>query len=154
LPVEGGRLTAVDKLVQQITTTPNIEGITLLGGEPFFQAEAAGVLAAKIQAHGLSVMIFSGYTLTALRLKGDAADKLLKHTDLLVDGPFALRQRSKKRRWIGSDNQQIHYLTARYSAETIGLASSNTVEIHFQGDQISILGWPEGVAELTGKLNA
>src|SRR6186713_2390455 len=40
-----------------------IEGITLIGGEPLAHAAGAAALAAAARDRGLTVMVFSGYTL-------------------------------------------------------------------------------------------
>src|SRR5689334_15772899 len=89
LPFEGGSLVPLDGLLQQIDTAANrsgIEGITLLGGEPFSHATVASALAAHVRAMGLSVMVFSGYTLEEIQeMREPAVAKLLRHTDILVD---------------------------------------------------------------------
>ena len=43
--------------------------------------------------------------------------KLLKYTDLLIDGEFDYTQQETIRNWVGSKNQNFHYLTPRYSEE-------------------------------------
>src|SRR5688572_13495196 len=65
LPFVGGQSVRLDDLLHQIVAAKGgqgIEGVTLLGGEPFAHAEGAAELAERVQAAGLSVMIFSGYT--------------------------------------------------------------------------------------------
>ena len=92
-----------------------VEGITLLGGEPLAQAAGAAALARRAQALGLSVMVFSGFTLEEIRASADPdALNLLAHTDLLVDGPYLRDRPEPRRRWIGSSNQRVHVLTDRY----------------------------------------
>lgn len=119
-----------------------VEGISLLGGEPFAQAEGLASLAEGVRARGLSVMIFSGYTLAELRAQGPAAARLLAATDLLVDGRFDATQRSQRRRFIGSDNQVMHFLTSRYGPDDPRLAGGNTVELRMRGGELTINGWP------------
>src|SRR5471030_1110987 len=91
LPFEGGQERSLASIVSEVRTAARqhaIEGITLLGGEPFAHAVGASALAKAVQELGLSVMIFSGYTLEELRQSPDVAtSKLLVHTDILVDGP-------------------------------------------------------------------
>ena len=89
------------------------EGITLLGGEPFDQAEGGTLLASRVRAVGLGVVVFSGYTLAVLRSMPRAA-ALLACTDLLKSGPFVESLKSSRRRWIGSENQELTHLSARY----------------------------------------
>jgi anaerobic ribonucleoside-triphosphate reductase activating protein len=54
-----------------------IEGITLLGGEPTAHAAGAARLARAAQTFGLSVMVFTGFTLEALRAGGSANQRVL-----------------------------------------------------------------------------
>src|SRR5438045_8319262 len=59
LPFDGGTEADLSDLVAQIKSaqrTCNIEGITLLGGEPLAHAAGAAALARAAQALGLSVM--------------------------------------------------------------------------------------------------
>src|SRR6516225_7675390 len=66
LPFEGGTTMPLAVVVEQVcraAAESRIEGITLLGGEPIAHAAGAAALAREAQAMGLSVMIFSGYTL-------------------------------------------------------------------------------------------
>lgn len=96
----------------------NIEGITLLGGEPFLQAQGLAEIAEAAQKLDLSVVIFSGYLLEELldqQFKG--ASRLLAATDVLVDGEYIQAQTENVRNWVGSTNQRFHYLTSRYSSE-------------------------------------
>jgi anaerobic ribonucleoside-triphosphate reductase activating protein len=42
------------------------------------------------------------------------ADDLLEVTDLLIDGPFIATEKDFSRPWVGSSNQQFHFLSKRY----------------------------------------
>lgn len=122
-----------------------VEGVTFLGGEPFEQAADLATLAGHARALAMTVMVFSGYTLDQLRGRGDAA-ALLAATDLLVDGPYD-RTRPEPappvgRRWIGSANQQMHYLSAAYAAGDPRMRDANTIEIRLSRDALQINGWP------------
>ena len=116
----GGEERSVASLVEELDLAQEaagdvIEGITLLGGEPFGQASALAEFGAAVKQRGLTVMAFSGFTLAELRAKGDdAITELLSVCDLLVDGPFRRREPDHVRRWIGSRNQVMHFLTDRY----------------------------------------
>jgi len=118
------------------------EGVSLLGGEPFAQAEGLAPLAEGVRARGLSVMIYSGFTLAELQAQGPAAARLLAATDLLVDGRFEAQQRSQRRRFIGSDNQVLHFLTDRYRPDDPKFTGGNTVELRIRGGEITLNGWP------------
>ncbi len=147
LSFEGGEKKTVAELLAAIVRTPDIEGITLLGGEPFAHAAPAAVLANAVRARGLSVMVFSGYTIEELRANPDfAVAELLAETDLLVDGPYLRERPDTARRWIGSTNQRIHFLTDRYRADEPCWVKRNTLEIRVDRDGISVNGFPAAAA--------
>jgi anaerobic ribonucleoside-triphosphate reductase activating protein len=132
-----------------------VEGISLLGGEPFEQPAGAAAIARAAKVHGLTVMVFSGYTLPELMLRSDAGP-LLALADLLVDGRYD-RGRPEPpppvgRRWIGSTNQVMHYLTSAYSPGEPRMRAPNTVELHWRNGRLLVNGWPEGADALAQAL--
>ncbi|WP_326519320.1 4Fe-4S single cluster domain-containing protein [Acinetobacter sp. CAAS 2-6] len=113
-----------------------IEGVTLLGGEPFLQAEGLADIAQACRKMGLSVMVFSGYELEELDdLHFKGASKLLEFTDVLVDGEYQQALTENVRNWVGSTNQRFHYFTNFYdpSIETRMLTVTNEWRIDAQG---------------------
>jgi anaerobic ribonucleoside-triphosphate reductase activating protein len=140
----GGRATAVDDLLAHIRAA-DIEGITLLGGEPFEQARPLGRLAAEVQRLGLSVMTFTGHDHEHLigPCAPDGSDALLAHTDLLVDGRYLADQPDLVRPWVGSTNQRFHFLTERYRHLADELAElPDRVEVRVAPDgRVSVNGW-------------
>lgn len=120
-----------------------VEGVTLLGGEPFAQAEALALFCERARAGGLSVMAFSGFTLAELRAQPDpAVARLLSLCDLLVDGPFDPARRTTARRWVGSENQVMHFLTGRYAPEDPRFFEPNTLEIRLRKGSLEVHGFP------------
>jgi anaerobic ribonucleoside-triphosphate reductase activating protein len=146
LPFTGGTEMALREVVAQIeaaTYEQNIEGITLLGGEPLAHAAGAAALARAVQERGLTVMVFSGYTLEEARQLPDPdIAELLARTDILVDGPYLREQPETRRRWIGSANQRIHFLSDRYRADDPRWLLPNTLEIRLHGLELTINGFP------------
>lgn len=145
LPFEGGTPMALGDLLAQIEAARahGIEGITLLGGEPLAHAAGAAALARAVRQRGLSVMVFSGYTLEEARLLPDpAVAELLALTDILVDGPFVREQPEMRRRWIGSANQRVHFLSDRYRADDPCWLLPNTLEIRLRGPELTVNGFP------------
>jgi anaerobic ribonucleoside-triphosphate reductase activating protein len=123
----------------------SVEGITLLGGEPFEQAVGAAALARAAKARGLTVMVFSGYTVAELHDRA-GANELFEQIDLHVDGRYD-RERPEPpppvgRRWIGSANQIMHYLTPAYSEADPRMRAANTIEIRIANGRVLINGWP------------
>jgi len=142
-----GRPASVDELAAGIAEARahGVEGVTFLGGEPFEQAAVLAELAEHARALAMTVMVFSGYTLDQLRDRASAG-ALLARTDLLVDGPYDQTRPEPPppigRRWIGSANQRMHYLTAAYTADDPQMREANTIEIRLSRDALSINGWP------------
>lgn len=98
-----------------ILSVEGIEGITILGGEPFYQPQAVYLLCKIAKEHNLSIMVFTGYTIDKLQQSNDKwVHKLLSITDLLIDGPYINKYQDFNRPWIGSSNQRYHYLSDRY----------------------------------------
>ena len=67
-------------------------------------------LAKECHKLGLNIMVYTGYTFENL-LAGFKENpqwkELLENTDILVDGPFILQQRSLMLHFRGSKNQRI-----------------------------------------------
>ena len=104
---EGGREIDTQEIIEKLRGNPLLDGITLSGGEPFCQGAACAELASAAHALGLNVWAYSGYTYEQL-LAGNAEQRaLLAETDVLVDGPFVLPQRTLELRFRGSANQRL-----------------------------------------------
>jgi anaerobic ribonucleoside-triphosphate reductase activating protein len=150
LPFEGGRSLSVAEVLAQVCTTAaeqGVEGITLLGGEPLAHAAGAASLAREVRLLGLTVMVFSGYTLEEARALPDpAVADLLAHTDILVDGPYVRELPETRRRWIGSANQRIHFLAARYREDDPCWREPNTLEIRLTDTELTVNGFPAHAA--------
>ncbi|MEZ4465468.1 MAG: 4Fe-4S single cluster domain-containing protein [bacterium] len=145
LPFRGGTPTPPAELTARILATPGIEGISLLGGEPTAQAEGLAPVAAAVQAAGLTVMLYTGFELAALRARRDAhVDALLAACDLVVDGPYDRTRPDPIRRWIGSENQGLHALTPAYDLADPRFRAAETIEIRLVGGDIVINGRPWG----------
>jgi anaerobic ribonucleoside-triphosphate reductase activating protein len=142
IPFEGGGSHLLSNVLSELDAA-DVEGITLLGGEPLAHAHGSAALAFAAKERGLSVMVFTGYTIEQARqMYDDNVDRLLAHTDILVDGPYVRELPDVSRRWIGSTNQRIHFLTDRYRADDPCWRQRNTLEIRVRGNEISVNGFP------------
>ncbi len=139
-----GTETSIDELEARLARA-SVEGVTFLGGEPFEQATGLGEFARRAKQRGLTVMVFSGYTLETIRGR-DGAAQLLEQIDLLVDGPYDQTRPEPRppegRRWIGSQNQVMHYLTSAYAESDPRMREANTIEIRVSKQGLLINGWP------------
>ena len=137
-----GALRAPEELAAEALAA-GVEGVSLLGGEPTEQAGPLAAFCRAARSGGLSVMLYSGRMLEDLRrLRDPDVDALLAHTDLLVDGPFVARLRTESRRWVGSSNQRMHFLTDFYRTDDPRFDGPNTVEIRLSAGEITLNGWP------------
>lgn len=144
---EGGSVWALDRLMASIVTARErhgIEGVTLLGGEPFVQARAVAELAAELQTAGLGVLVFSGYTRAEIEACPEGPPGLAS-VDTLVDGRYnrALPEPPGGRRYLGSTNQTLHHLSPRYANPELW-RGPNHVEVQVAPDgSVSVHGYPE-----------
>ncbi len=107
---EGGKEVSVDEIIKKLTSNPLTDGVTLSGGEPYFQAAACAEIAERAHAEGYNVWCYSGYTFEEITEKSktdEAFNKLLSQTDVLVDGPFIAEEKSLTLKWRGSRNQRV-----------------------------------------------
>ncbi|MGN0580943.1 MAG: 4Fe-4S single cluster domain-containing protein [Ruminococcus sp.] len=117
----GGTEVSLMELSQQVLNVCcKIEGLTILGGEPFEQSEEVAQLAKFAQEQGLGVITFTGFIYERLLIDNSPGVKmLLQHTDLLIDGEFQMDHSETQRPLVGSSNQRFHYLSERYSPEQL-----------------------------------
>ena len=105
---EGGSWADTEDILAAAAENPLLDGITLSGGDPFLQPVPCLALAEGAHKIGLNVWTYTGYTWEAL-WEENAPEKIaqLKETDVLVDGPFLLAERSLELRFCGSRNQRL-----------------------------------------------
>ncbi len=146
LRFEGGTPMTLADVAGQLSETharDGLEGITLLGGEPLAHGAGGAALARAAHALGLNVMVFSGYLLEDARGMVDpAVQELLAEIDILVDGPYVREQPETRRRWIGSSNQRIHFLSERCDPHDPRWLQKNTLEIRLRDGELSVNGFP------------
>lgn len=136
----GGTSWAIDALTEAVLASGS-DGVTLLGGEPLDQPVGVTNLARAVHERGRSVVIFSGYTRREVE---ERAPDLLRWVDVLIDEPYDATQpegaAALPRRWVGSRNQGLHFLSDRYSpADFLG---TNTVELRLRDGVLTVNGWP------------
>jgi anaerobic ribonucleoside-triphosphate reductase activating protein len=142
-----GQAIELDALRARVTEAQarGVIGVTFLGGEPFEQAAGLAELARHARSQEMTVMVFSGYTLAEIEARPDAAE-LLALTDLLVDGRYDRTRPEPSppsgRRWIGSANQVMHYLTSAYAPDDPRMREPNTIEIRLSKAGLLVNGWP------------
>ena len=90
-----------------------IQGLTLLGGEPFEPQNQPAVVELLRQVKktypAKSIWAFSGYLFEKDILSGRLGDtaEYLSYLDVLVDGPFVEAKKNLSLRFRGSENQRL-----------------------------------------------
>mgnify|MGYP003204111842 FL=1 len=104
--MNGGMIVDIDEIKMKLKNLKYQSGITLSGGDPFFQPEAALEIAKFAKSIGLNVWAYTGFTYEALLSDKSRLD-LLKYVDVLVDGKFMMDKKSLNCKFRGSTNQRL-----------------------------------------------
>ena len=96
----------VEDVKKEIDNLALQDGITLSGGDPFFQIDACTEIAKYAKKRGLNVWAYTGFLFEDL-LNNPKAINFLKYIDVLVDGPFQIENKSLLASYRGSTNQRI-----------------------------------------------
>lgn len=93
-----------------------INGLTLLGGEPFEVSNQRGLVKflkrIKDELPNKTIWAYSGYLfdkelLSNSRARCEVTDEMLSYIDVLVDGEFILEKKDISLKFRGSSNQRI-----------------------------------------------
>ncbi len=104
---QGGFDVEVDDIVKELESLKYSQnGITLSGGDPFFQVEACNIIALRARELGLDVWAYTGFTYDQI-LSNSKMSELLQNIDVLVDGKFEIHEFSLDLKFKGSKNQRI-----------------------------------------------
>ena len=134
-------------LLEKITASKienDIEGITLLGGEPILQARGLLFIAEQSQNIGLSVMLFTGYTYKELEENNfPYYRELINKCDIVVEGPYDSTQKDDNRNWVGSKNQKFHYNNDTYQKDIeFDNEYIDGMEFRIQNNGVFVSGYP------------
>ncbi len=132
-----------DRLLASVAAN-GLEGVTFLGGEPLLQAKGLASVARAARGAGLTVMVFTGFTLEECRASPlPGVGELLAMTDVLIDGPYIAALPERRRNWIGSGNQRFHYFTKAYGPDIeTDPAYRGQVEIRVEDGAVRMNGCP------------
>lgn len=98
-----------DKIIEDLGNS-YVQGLTLLGGEPFLNTQVAIQLAERVRkefGNEKDIWVYSGYTYEQLLRSSEDKKKLLDLCDVLVDGPFMIFLKDLSLKFRGSSNQRI-----------------------------------------------
>lgn len=107
---DGGFEVELDEIFNEIDNLKYQNGITLSGGDPFFQPEAALEIAKYAHNKGYNVWSYTGFTyeqLLDLEKVKPVIKELLDNLDVLIDGRFEIDKKSFECKFRGSTNQRV-----------------------------------------------
>lgn len=108
---DGGYTIDTEEILNEVLSNPMLDGITLSGGDPFFQAKNLIELCKDIKNNNLDIWAYTGFKFEDFINKSNGITndmvELLKNIDILVDGPFILEQKTLNIKFRGSRNQRI-----------------------------------------------
>ena len=90
---------------------PHVQGLSLLGGEPFQNQDITLPLVREFRArfgNTKDIWCWTGFTLAELE---EMDEPLLEYIDVLIDGQYIEELRDTSLDWRGSSNQKILYLS-------------------------------------------
>ena len=144
IPDVPNRSIPADQLAYALLEDPRIQGVTISGGDPFFQPEALFDLLVSLRKMqpDISILVFTGYLLAQLenRKEWRGLSAYMPLIDVLIDGLYieALNDDVGLR---GSSNQGFHYFSNRHindNLETLPRLNEITVT----NESIQLVGIP------------
>lgn len=108
-PNNGEELTErkLTEIVNLINFDPMVDGITISGGDPFYNPKELLDLLMKLKSKTKKdIWVYTGYLLEEI-LEDESMKKCLLYIDTLVDGPFIKELYDPKLEFRGSSNQRI-----------------------------------------------
>ncbi len=137
--MRGGKEETIDNLVADILKQTYISGVTLSGGDPFFQASASASLAKKLKEKGIHIVCYTGFTFDELYKSQDIGKQtLLNNIDILIDGRYIEEQRDLRLLFRGSRNQRIIDVKKSLIAKRVVTANVNTNDAYSENYEIAI----------------
>ena len=94
----------VETIIQFVLKQELQAGVTISGGDPFYQPEALLELLKQLKQHSINIWVYTGFTYEYLL---NTYLQHLQHIDILVDGLFLIAEKDLSLRFKGSRNQRV-----------------------------------------------
>lgn len=114
---DGGELMDEQEILDEVDKDPILDGVTLSGGDPFFQADKLIPMCEHWRKRGLDLWAYTGFKFeeflnfinkeSCSKKVTDDMIKLLEYLDVVVDGPFVLSKKTMEKAYVGSSNQRL-----------------------------------------------
>ena len=98
---------------QVLKLCEDVDGVTLLGGEPLDQTEALLPIVSGLKKSGKTVVLFTGYKYKEL---SPAARRIWRNSDIVISGRFEQAKRSLYLQFRGSTNQRVYTHSGKYAS--------------------------------------
>lgn len=115
--------TVENKIIEDLNLPEvNVQGLSLLGGEPFDHPETLTKLVKRVnqECAGKDIWCWTGFQFEDL-LHDPERREMLNHIDVLVDGQFDITKRNLKLKFRGSSNQRVINVRASIKEDQIVL---------------------------------
>lgn len=97
----------LSRILREINANPMLDGITLSGGDPFYNPKELLYLLKILKSETKkNIICYTGYTIEYL-LSDSIMKECLQYIDLLIDGPFIKKLYDPKLLFRGSTNQRL-----------------------------------------------
>ena len=137
--LDGGYSINVDDLVADILSVPNIEGITISGGEPFLQQHALCNLVYKLRGYrDIGIIVYTGMKYDEIKNTDFA-----KMVDIIIDGEY-IEELNDDKSLRGSSNQNVICVSDRYKTlvpKYYG-GQGRKIELSFSNKSVQMIGIP------------
>lgn len=134
---EKGKYTELSEILSLIA---DVEGITLSGGEPLDQIEAACDISVYARSIGMSVLVYTGYEPEGM--SSYQWENLRRVADIAIVGPY-VREIPQVHAWAGSGNQRIIRFTDKYSdSDVMAGGMTGKFEVRISPDGYVVTGFP------------
>ena len=138
-PLDKGTGVSVEDLATDILSVPEIEGITISGGEPFLQQESLAMLVDLLRSkRDLGVIVYTGMRYSEIK-----DTPLAQRCDLIIDGEY-IEDLNDDKSLRGSSNQSAICITDRYEkyVKTQFGIPGRKVEFIVRNQQVDMIGIP------------
>ncbi len=149
---KNGETWSISQLLESISSQEDIEGITILGGEPFQQLDGIAELIKSVKQLGLTVMLYTGYEKAEFN---DLMWQCFNSSDLVIAGRYREELRDVGLVWRGSTNQILESPSGYYDVTIFEESQEIEVHIDHETNEVTLTGYPdieivEMIKQLTG----
>ncbi len=115
--------------IKQINEFKKIDGFTITGGDPFYQADELNKLIDKLLLISDDIIIYTGFTYQELLdSKNKDIQDILNKISILIDGKY-IKELNDNSFMVGSSNQQKIILNKKYQQDYEKYFNENTNQI-------------------------